>query len=206
MPRSASRRTALFTGLALGLALAAPMARAAQADPAAVKIDAFDKALIETMKAGPPLGAQGRYRKLLPVVEATFDLPLMTRVAVGASWTAMPEADQKALVKGFTRLTAANYAHNFSSFSGERFEIDPNVQTRGPDKIVQTRLIPAHDAPVSLAYRMRQSGGDWKVIDVFYGAISQLTTRRSDFAAPLAAGGAKGLLAHLDTVSDNLLR
>jgi phospholipid transport system substrate-binding protein len=206
MPPKASRRTALFAGLSLALVLAAPMARGAPADPAAARIEAFDNALIETMKAGPSLGAQGRYRKLLPVVEATFDLPLMTRVAVGAPWTTMSDADQKALVKGFTRLTAANYAHNFSSFSGERFELDPNVQTRGPDKIVQTRLIPAHDAPVSLAYRMRQSAGDWKVIDVFYGAISQLTTRRSDFAAPLAAGGAKGLLAHLDAVSDNLLK
>ena len=191
MPRSASRRTALFAGLALGLALAAPIARAAQADPAAVKIDAFDKALIETMKAGPSLGAQGRYRKLLPVVEATFDLPLMTRVAVGARQQSFPLMLRQPV--------------NLVLYLDARL-IDPNVQTRGPDKIVQTRLIPAHDAPVSLAYRMRQSGGDWKVIDVFYGAISQLTTRRSDFAAPLAAGGAKGLLAHLDAVSDNLLK
>ena len=40
-------------------------------------------------------------------------------------------------------------------------------------------------------YRMRELGGSWKIIDVYYGAISQLTTRRSDFAATsLNAGGA----------------
>ncbi len=206
MPRLASRRTAVLFGLGLMLALGAPMAHAAQADPAATRIEAFDKALVETMKAGPSLGAEGRYRRLLPAVEDTFDLALMTRVAVGAPWATMSEADQKALIKGFTRLSVANYAHNFDSWNGDRFEIDPNVQTRGPDKIVQTRLIPGKGAPVSLAYRMRQSGGQWKAVDVFYGAISQLTTRRSDFAAPLASGGAKGLLAHLDTLSDNLLK
>ncbi len=45
---------------------------------------------------------------------------------------------------------------------------------------------------VVLGYRMRQAGSTWKMIDVlFNGAISQLTTQRSDFAATLAAGGAK---------------
>jgi phospholipid transport system substrate-binding protein len=53
---------------------------------------------------------------------------------------------------------------------------------------------------------MRQSDGVWKVVDVYYGAISQLTTRRSDFAAPLASGGAKGLIAHLETTSAKLMQ
>jgi phospholipid transport system substrate-binding protein len=53
---------------------------------------------------------------------------------------------------------------------------------------------------------MRQTGVAWKVVDVYYGAISQLTTRRSDFAAPLASGGAKGLLAHLDEASAKLMQ
>ena len=61
-------------------------------------------------------------------------------------------------------------------------------------------------APVALSYRMRESAGAWRIIDVYFGAISQLTTRRSDFAAPLAAGGAKGLITHLNTLSDDLMK
>jgi phospholipid transport system substrate-binding protein len=195
-------------GVLLALLFAAPAlsVRAAATDPAAVRIEAFDRALIETMKAGPSLGANGRYAKLAPVVENAFDLPLMTKVAVGPAWATMPPADQAALVKGFTRLSVASYAHNFDSWSGERLEVDPTVETRGPDKLVQAHLIPAKGATVNLTYRMRDSGGAWKIVDVYYGAISQLTTRRSDFAAPLAKGGAQALLAHLDTLSDNLLK
>ena len=78
----------------------------------------------------------------------------------------------------------ASYVHNFAGYSGQRFELDPNVVTRGPDKVVTTHLISPGDAPTPIAYRMRQAGGAWKIIDVFYnGAISQLTTRRADFAA-----------------------
>lgn len=190
---------------AVVVAAHAPAARADPADAASARIEAFDRTLLETMKQGEALGAKGRYRKLAPAVEAAFDLPVMTRFAVGPAWATMSAADQQALVKAFTRLSIASYAHNFNSFSGERFDVDAKVQTRGPDKIVQSHLTPGHGAPVSLTYRMRGAGGAWRIIDVYYGAVSQLTTRRSDFAAPLAAGGAKGLLAHLEALSDKLL-
>ncbi len=183
----------------------APMARAA-ADPAAARVEAFDQALIETMKAGPTLGAKGRARKLAPAVDAAFDMPTMTRFAVGPKWSEMTPAQQGALTAAFTRLTVANYAHNFDSFSGERFDLDPNVQTRGADRIVQSRLIPPHDKPVALIYRMRQTAQGWKIIDVYYDGISQLTTRRSDFAQPVASGGAAGLLGHLDALTQTLLK
>ena len=147
-------------------------------DPAAARVDAFDNALLDTMKAGPALGVKGRARKLTPAVEAAFDLPTMTRFAVGPNWAQMTPAQQSALTAAFTRLTVASYAHNFDSYGGERFDVDPNVQTRGADKIVQCQLIPAHDKPVNLIYRMRQTADGWKIIDVYYDGVSQLTTRR----------------------------
>lgn len=196
-----------LAALAMCVSLAAPgMSRAALSDPAALRIDAFDHTLLEVMKDGPSLGAKGRYRKLEPAVQEAFDLPLMTRFAVGPSWSNLSASDRESLIKAFTRLTAASYAHNFDRFGGERFEVSPTVQTRGPDKIVQTTLTPPGRAPVDLIYRMRSGPGGWKIVDVYYGAISQLTTRRSDFAAPLAAGGAKGLIAHLEATSDKLMR
>jgi phospholipid transport system substrate-binding protein len=191
--------------LAAALTLSGSAALAAD-DPAAARVEAFDAQLTSVMKDGPTLGAKGRYRRLDPVVQDTFDLPLMTRFAVGSAWATMSDADHEALVRAFGRLTAANYAHNFDRYDGERFEVSPTVQTRGPDKIVQSRLVPKDHAPVNLVYRMRQSGGAWKIVDVYYDGVSQLTTRRSDFTAPVAAGGAKALLTHLDQASAKLLQ
>jgi phospholipid transport system substrate-binding protein len=118
----------------------------------------------------------------------------------------MSAADQQSLVSAFGRLTTAGYASNFKSYSGETFDVTPTPLTRGVDKVVQTKLTPSGGDPVSISYRMRQSGGTWKVIDVLYGAISQLTTRRSDFAAPLAQGGASALVAHLNALVDKDLK
>ena len=66
------------------LVAAGPAAAMAQAsDPAVPTITSFDSALVESMKAGKSLGADGRARKLTPAVERAFDLPTMTRFAVG---------------------------------------------------------------------------------------------------------------------------
>ena len=187
------------------LALSAPLAQA-QSDPAADQVDGFDNALIGVMKQGDQLGVKGRARKLTPEIEHAFNLTAMTRFAVGPSWTTMSDADHAALVAAFTRYSAASYAHNFDSYNGEKFVVDPAVETRGPDKIVKTQLITGHGAPVVIDYRMRNDGGTWKIIDVYYqGTISQLTTRRSDFAAT-AAGGASALVAHMDAQTEKLLK
>jgi phospholipid transport system substrate-binding protein len=188
--------------VALTTALAAGAAHAA--DPAVAKIEGFDSGLLEAMKSGAPVAA--RYRLLTPVVERTFDLPVMTQFAVGPAWSSFTPAQQQAAIAAFTKLTIASYAHNFSAYGGEKFEVDPAVVTRGPDKIVSTHLIRPSAGPVALAYRMRSAGDSWKVIDIYYGAISQLTTRRADFAASIAAGGAPALIAHLNALSDKLMQ
>jgi phospholipid transport system substrate-binding protein len=195
-----------LAALTVGVAIALTQATYAWAsDPAAARIDTFDQALIDVLKAGPALGPKGRYQKLAPTIQASFDLPLMTQFAVGSSWASMSDTDHQALIAAFGRLSTASYAHNFDRFSGQKFTVDPTVTTRGADKIVKSQLL-SGDKTVQLIYRLRQAGGAWKIVDVYFDNISQLTTRRSDFAGPLAAGGAKGLLAHLNSTADKLLQ
>jgi phospholipid transport system substrate-binding protein len=197
----------LFLAAAL-IAGAAPAAAVAQAsDPAAVQIDAFDNALIQVMKQGRSLGVEGRYRQLEPAIERAFDLATMTRFAVGPKWTTISPADQAALVKAFTRLSVASYAKNFDSYDGEKFVLNPTVQSRGPDKLVQTQLVSPHDKTHDFAYRMRlATDGRWKIIDIYSDSISELATRRSDFASTLNAGGAPALIQKIDALADKQLR
>ena len=176
--------------LVLSAALAAP---AFAADQPQAQIAAFDDTLVSVMKNSKTLGFQGRFAELKPAVEQIIDIPTMTRIASGPAWLNMTEAQRNAIIEAFTRLTVASYAHNFEGWSGEHFVIDPTVQTRGQDKVVQTHLLSKGD-PVALAYRLRQTpSGAWKVIDIYYnGSISELETRRSDFQATLATGGPQG--------------
>ncbi len=183
------------------LALATPLA-AQTADPARGPVQTLDDGLLAIMKGGSGLGAQGRAARIAPVVDQAFDIPLVTRLSVGAPWTTIAPADQTALIAAMRRLTVAQYAANFDSYGGESFTIDPRVETRGADRLVRTTLVRPGDGPVSIGYRLRQSGGKWRIIDVYYrNAISQLATRRADFEGILAKGGAKALIGHLDRLA-----
>jgi phospholipid transport system substrate-binding protein len=209
MPKSPLYRVALAAAASalLSSGTLAGAAYAQTSDPAAAKIESFDAAVIKTLQAGKAAGAAGRAKVVGPAVEQTFDLAYMTRVAVGPDWTKMSADDQAALQKAYSRYAVANWAKNFDNYSGQKLELDGPVQDRAPDKLVKTKLTGPGASPVSLAYRMRDTGSGWKVIDVFYnGGISQVATQRSDFASTLASGGAKALVAKLDSLTDKLLK
>jgi len=184
---------------------AADPAYAVVSDPAASQVQTLTASLLQSMHAGPAEPMTERYRRLEPVIYQVIGLRIMTRLAVGPDWTNFSPEQQNALIAAFSRFTVATYAHNFHDFSGQKFEID-DVVSRGEDKIVRTRIIPAHDTPVNLLYRMREVDGVWKVIDVYSDGVSELTLRRDDFVAAIAAGGAPALIAHLHKVSDDLMR
>ncbi|HWA31794.1 MAG TPA: ABC transporter substrate-binding protein [Rhizomicrobium sp.] len=193
---------AVLVFVSLGPTLAAD---SAPSDPAAATIASFYATLIDTMKQGKALGLAGREQKLAPAIDAAFDLPLMAQFMVGPQWAGMSQADQSAVVAAFRRYTIADYAHNFDSFDGQRFTVDPNVIVRGPDHIVQTQLVVPKGDPVALNYRMRQVGAKWQIVDVFLnGFVSELATRRSDFAATVASGGGAALAKKLNQLADEM--
>jgi phospholipid transport system substrate-binding protein len=184
------------------MAVTAPVAVQAQ-EAGVAPIQSLDDGLLAIMKGGKAMGFAGRAARIAPVVDQVFDLPLMTRLSVGPGWTSFSATDQSALSAAFRRMTIAQYADNFDGFSGESFVIDPKVEVRGTDRLVKTTLKSPRENPVNLAYRLRQTGGSWRIIDVFYkNSISQLATRRSDFARILSTGGAKALVTHLNALSE----
>ena len=191
-----------FRMIAIAQAAAATIAVAQVNDPAQAPVQALNDGLLGLMKAGKPAGIKGRVAAIAPVVDRVYDLPLMTRLAVGSAWTTIGAADQVALIAAFRRMTISQYACNFDGFSGQSFAIAPKVDVRGTDRLVRTTLNSRGAAPIAIAYRLRPNNGSWRIIDVFYrDSISQLATRRADFSAILASGGAKALVAHMNALS-----
>lgn len=183
---------------------AVAQAQAQASDPAAQQVARLDEALLATMKQAKSLGSHGRFSKLEPVITQVFDLPVMTRFAVGPTWNSLQPAQQQELVRAFSRMTVATYAHNFDGYNNQNFQLI-DVQTRGPDKLVHTKLVGGNEK-TDLVYRMRQAGGTWRVIDVYYnGAVSSLLGQRSEYTQTLKTGGAPALVKKLNNHADELL-
>ena len=198
----------LFVVLALGSApvlSGIPLlpAYAQGSDPAVAQVQGFYDALQASMKSGGT--AKSRYEKLKPAVEKAFDLQAMTAVAVGPAWAGASDADKKALVDAFSRMTIANYAKNFDSYGGEKFIVEPASIARGSDHFVKSVMKTSSDT-IAFNYRLHQVGSDWKITDVLLaGNISQMAQKRSDFATTLATGGTGALTKRINALSDQML-
>jgi phospholipid transport system substrate-binding protein len=177
--------------------------QAQAADPAVGQVQGFYDALVASMKSGG--SAKSRYEKLKPAVEKAFDLPTMTATAVGPSWASLSDADKKALIDAFSRMTIANYAKNFDSYGGEKFTVEPASIARGNDHFVKSALKTSKET-IAFNYRTHQVGSEWKITDVYLaGNISQMAQKRSDFAATLASSGPAGLAKRINALSDQML-
>ena len=201
----------LKPALALLMLTAAPCLTAVQvipvqaqaADPAVAQVQGFYDALQASMKSGGT--TKSRYEKLKPAVEKAFDLDVMTQTAVGPSWASLSDADKKALIDAFSRMTIANYAKNFDSYNGEKFTVEPASITRGSDHFVKSAMKTDKET-IAFNYRTHQVGSEWKITDVYLaGNISQMAQKRSDFAGTLASGGASGLAKRINALTDQML-
>jgi phospholipid transport system substrate-binding protein len=190
--------------LAFAMLIAAPAAAAP--DPAVQQVQTFYDTLLDCMKHAKELGIKGRYEKLKPVIERTFDLPGMTKLSVGLPWNAMTPQEQQGLVAALSRYTIASYASNFNGYDGEKFVVDPAATPRPSGKLVTTKLL-AGSTVVPFNYSMREVGGSWKVLDIFLnGFVSQIAKQRSDFGSTVQSGGAAALQKKLDALSDKLMK
>jgi phospholipid transport system substrate-binding protein len=186
--------------LGLPLAMLAGGRAASAADPAAAHIERFYDALLAVMKEAKKLSFDERYKRLAPSIAQTFDLGLMTRLAVGPAWTQLGADQQQRLTAAFSRYTISVYANRFDDYGGERFTVSPAAIPNPNGVIVNSQLIKTNGESVSLNYLLRQEGGgSWKVIDVYLsGTVSELATRRSEFAAVLQRSGADGLVQMIE--------
>jgi phospholipid transport system substrate-binding protein len=193
-------RALLLVGLCVPVA--APAYAVGTPDQA---IDVLNAKLLATMKQAQALGVQGRYQALQPILSKTYDIPSMTRMAVGPTWDTLQPGQKAALTDAFSRMMIATYAKRFDGFSGETFKIT-EVSNRASDKMVKTQIIQSNGKPVPINYLMRKSGPDWKVVDVYLdGTISELASRRAEFSSILRSSGPDALIASLRKQGDRLL-
>jgi len=178
--------------------------RAQSAAPQEVVRD-FNAVLLKAMQQGPTLGARGRYQLLASAIHQDFDLPAMARLAVGVAWTKLTPQQQQDLTDAFARYTAATYAQNFDSYSGETFDVTGQRKTSF-GTIVLSQIVKSDGEPVEIDYLLHDVAGAWRVGDIYLtGTISQVANLRSQFGAILARQGVGGLIATLNSKADMLV-
>jgi phospholipid transport system substrate-binding protein len=158
----------------------------------------YQAALLDTMKKGKALGFDGRAKALEAPIRKAFDLPFLARYAVGPAWSKFSEAERAKVVEVFSRYSIAQHAARFKAWDNETFEGLGTEDTGRGYLLVKTQIVTGSEK-IALDYLMGNRGGQWKIVDVFAkGTISEVATRRADFAATVKEKGAAGLIKDLE--------
>lgn len=179
--------------------LCASAAGAVEATAPVQVVEKVHAGMIEVMQSAATTPFEGRAGRLTPILEQAFDIDFMARKSLGRSFDGLSADDQKRWIEAFHRFFVANYAGRFTGYSGQKFETLGEEAAAQDTVLVRTRLIDPGAENVDLAYRLRESGGTWRIIDVYLkGTVSELALRRSDFTAILDRQGFPALLSSID--------
>jgi phospholipid transport system substrate-binding protein len=189
----------------LGAMAFAPLPALAQSPAAQEVVERFHATLLDLMRNAQRLGLRGRFERLAPAMAQGFDLAAMARISVGPPWTGFSPADQQALTDAFARWSVATYASRFDGFSGESFATTGVQALPNGDQLVRTQLVrPLGQEPVALSYLLR--GSPPRIVDIYLtGTISELASRRAEFATLIREGGAPRVTQELEARTRRLL-
>lgn len=184
--------------VAPGTPVAPPVAWAGETPSATVQ--RLNGALLGVMKEAEALGFEGRYARLQPVLVEVFDFPAMARIALGADWSSISEAQREAFTQAFSDYSVAVFANRFDGYSGERFEILGEEEARRGAVLVRNQIVKSDGEAVEINYLTRPEGdgANWRIVDTILGGMaSELAARRSEYSGIVRKLGIDALIRSL---------
>ncbi len=181
----------------LAVIMTAAPAWAARTGRAVSVVRQFQDTLLVVMKAGKSLGFEGRYRKLMPAVRASHDLPYIAELTLGPYWDKLSLAEHRAFVTEFARLTVATYAAQFRRYSGQAFRLTASRAVAQGDVLVETELTTDGHKEATLDYLVAQSAGRWRIVNIVANGVSDLALKRAQYTAIIRKKGFPVLLSIL---------
>ena len=141
-----------------------------------------------------------RREQIRQIIVSRFDFAEMAKRSLGSNWQKGSSAEQQQFVELFTDLLEKSYADQIESYDGEKIVYGrENVSQDHAD--VDTKIVTKKGEQISVNYKLRSAGGDWKVYDVVIENISLVNNFRSQFNRILANGSFAELLKKLQSKS-----
>jgi phospholipid transport system substrate-binding protein len=191
MLNDAFRRIGLVAALLLAMSAAPATAAARVASDPGQFVQSLAQEAIEDLGSLADSEAQ-RIARFRTIFAEAFDVPLIARFVLGRYWRQATESERAEYVKLFDELVVQTYVRRFNEFNSARIRVlttsKPNEDN---DVIVGVEALVAGRPPVRLDVRVRQSGGDYRVIDVAIEGVSMAITQRDEFASVIQRGGGR---------------
>ncbi len=190
---SRSRLAAIAVALALLPLLIAP----ARAETPSQVVDGLASQVVGVLKDGQLSAAQKRER-IEQIAYGAIDFTTLSKLVLARNYAKFSPEQRSQFEAEFKRHLSMTYGRNIDSYQNEKVQIvGERPESRG-DVTVQSKILRGSNSEnIVVDYRLRQSDGQWKIIDVIIEGVSLVSNFRSQFQDIVAQGGPDKLLALL---------
>src|SRR5262249_9493706 len=118
-----------------------------------------------------------------------------SRLVLARNWGRFSPAQQQEFMQEFQDHLATIYGRRLDDYRNEKVEVVGDRRESNGDSTVQTKILRGGGSnDIEVDYRLRESNGQWKVIDFIVEEISMVANFRSQFQDIVASGGPEKLL------------
>lgn len=161
-------------------------------------VEGFHATLIEVMQNAKQLEFKGRYEKLAPVVNAAFDIDMISRVILNHDWQQLDPGQQAYFAEIFARLSTATYASRFDAYANQAFRTVSMEVLQEGRVMVKTEFLQDNKKPIRFDYILHQNGEDWLIISAIADGVNDLALKRAEYATIIKRSGFDGLTKELE--------
>jgi phospholipid transport system substrate-binding protein len=126
-----------------------------------------------------------------------FDFPEMAKRSLGQHWEPRTLPQRSEFVRLFTELIERSYIAKVDQHDAAARMTYQAEKVDGDFAVVQTTIPLPHGDTMPLGYRMRQTGGRWKVYDLSIDGISLVGNYRAQFNRIIRTSSYEDLIASL---------
>jgi len=142
-----------------------------------------------------------RFRALL---EERFDMPFISRFALGRYWQTATMQQREAYTSTFTEYVLQIYSARLRDYAGETLRVISERQAGERDIVVNTRIERPSREPLEAQWRVRDVDGSLRIIDVVLAGVSMIVTQRDEFAAIVQRQNVDGLISAMRARAEEL--
>jgi phospholipid transport system substrate-binding protein len=185
-----SRRSLILAAVAGGLLCATvPQAHAQSFEGAKEFVRKLSRDAIDVMTA-KEVNDGDRRERFRALFIGSVDLPLISKFALGRYWKPATPEQKQDFVKLFEDMLVLTWSTRFKDAANtvtlEVLEAKPDVDN---GLLVESRIVREKQEPVSVIWRLRNTDGGFRIIDLVIEGTSMIFTYRDEYASVITQNG-----------------
>jgi len=140
---------------------------------------------------------RARFTKLF---NQDLDLDFIGKFVLGRYWRTATPKQRDEFIDVYRKLNVQTWSERFNDFKGKHFEFLGTENSKSPDQVFVNTQVPMQEGkPASVKWRVKETNGNMRIVDIIIENVSLAQTSRSEYTSYIqkSPNGIDGLIADL---------